>query len=121
MSNKRILIVEDSPTDMHIAQTVCSSNGYEVITVDDGEQALGTAVSEQPDLILLDVILPKENGFKICRKLKSTAETAHIKIIMVTSKSQPSDKFWGMKQGADDYISKPYKDEELISAIEKCL
>lgn len=122
MSDKLILIVEDSQTDRHIAVNVCTGSGYKVMTVDNGVKALQAAADEKPDLILLDVILPEQqNGFQICRQLKKAPETADIKIIMVTSKSQPSDKFWGMKQGADDYISKPYDEEELLSAIRKQL
>ena len=119
MGNELILIVEDSPTDRHIAESVCTGNGYKVITTDEGEKALLIAAEQKPDLILLDVILPKQNGFQICRQLKKTPETAGIKVIMVTSKSQPSDKFWGMKQGADEYISKPYDEAELLAAIKK--
>lgn len=122
MSNELILIVEDSQTDRHIAVNVCSSNGYRVMTADNGEKALQVAAAEKPDLILLDVILPEQqNGFQICRKLKKTPETEDIKVIMVTSKSQPSDKFWGMKQGADDYIAKPYDETVLLEAIKKQL
>lgn len=119
MNQKLILIVEDSATDMHIAERICKDNGYEVITATEGEQALTLAASRKPSLILLDVILPKQNGFQICRQLKKTPETQDIKVIMVTSKSQPSDKFWGMKQGADDYLFKPYQESELLAAIKR--
>ncbi|WP_163340082.1 PleD family two-component system response regulator [Desulfopila sp. IMCC35008] len=119
--SKVILIVEDSPTDMHIAESVCTSNGYQVLTTDEGEKALEIAAEKKPDLILLDVILPKQNGFQICRQLKKNPETAGIKVILVTSKSQPSDKFWGMKQGADEYIPKPYNEDDLLDAIDKLL
>lgn len=119
MSKKLILIVEDSPTDLHVAENACTSNGYEVITTDDGEKAIALAEERQPALILLDVILPGQNGYQVCRQLKKNEATKDIKVIMVTSKSQPSDKFWGMKQGADEYIFKPYQETELITAIEK--
>lgn len=119
MSDKLILIVEDSATDLHIAESVCTSNGYQVITANEGEKAIAMATAHKPNLILLDVILPKQNGYQVCRKLKKTPETADIKVIMVTSKDQPSDKFWGMKQGADDYIFKPYDEDDLLAAIEK--
>jgi len=119
MSDKVILIVEDSPTDLHIAENLCTANGYKVITTDEGEKAIAMASENKPDLILLDVILPKQNGFQICRQLKSNPETKDIKVIMVTSKSQPSDKFWGMKQGADEYVFKPYEEASLLTAIEQ--
>jgi DNA-binding response OmpR family regulator len=119
MSNKLILIVEDSPTDMKIAESVCTENGYRVVAVAEGDQVIEIASEKQPDLILLDVILPNKNGFQICRQLKNTAATKDIKVIIVSSKDQASDKFWGMKQGADDYITKPYSEEDLLAAIRK--
>jgi DNA-binding response OmpR family regulator len=119
MASKLIMIVEDSPTDSKIAESVCSENGYRVVTVAEGDKALAMAIEKKPDLILLDVILPNKNGFQVCRQLKTDAATKDIKIVIVSSKDQASDKFWGMKQGADDYITKPYGDAELLAAIEK--
>jgi DNA-binding response OmpR family regulator len=119
MANELIMIVEDSPTDRKIAETVCSENGYRVITVTEGDKALATAIEEKPDLILLDVILPNKNGFQVCRQLKTNDATKGIKVILVSSKDQASDKFWGMKQGADGYITKPYTESDLIDAILK--
>ncbi len=121
MSDKVILIVEDSQTDLHIAESVCTENGYKVITTDNGENALVIAAEKKPDLVLLDVILPKQNGFQVCRQLKKSPETSDIKVIMVTSKDQASDKFWGKKQGADEYVTKPYTEEVLLAAIEKLI
>ncbi len=115
--SKLILIVEDSATHRHIAETLCINNGFEVMVTDDGEKALQIAINKHPDLILLDVILPSKNGFQICRQIKQNPATQDIKIIMVTSKSQASDKFWGMRQGADDYIAKPYEEETLLNSI----
>lgn len=117
--SKLILIVEDSATDMHIAEKICKDNGYEVITATEGEVAIELAKKHKPSLVLLDVILPKQNGFQVCRQLKKTPETENIKVVMVTSKSQPSDKFWGMKQGADEYVFKPYDEKDLLEAIKK--
>lgn len=116
--SKLILVVEDSETHRQLAETVCRNNGYRTVAAVDGEQAIQIAAEKQPDLILLDVILPGQNGYQVCRQLKKAPETADIKVIMVTSKSQPSDKFWGMKQGADEYISKPYDESDLAAAIQ---
>jgi twitching motility two-component system response regulator PilH len=121
MSNKLILVVEDSPTEKMIAVTACEQAGYRVITAGDGEEALQMTLDNRPDLILLDVILPKKNGFQICRQIKSTPDIQQTKIIMVTSKSQDSDRFWGIKQGADDYLTKPYAESELLDLISKHL
>ena len=121
MAKNLIMIVEDSATDMQFARSVCEENGFQVLTETDGEKVFEHAKKEQPDLILLDVILPNKNGFQVCRQLKNDAATSAIKVIIVSSKDQPSDKFWGMKQGADEYVTKPYGEDDLLKAIEKLL
>jgi twitching motility two-component system response regulator PilH len=75
--------------------------------------------SEKIDLIILDVVMPKKNGFQVCRDIKSNDQYKNIPVIMVTSKDQESDKFWGMKQGADEYLIKPFKPEDLLKAVKK--
>jgi twitching motility two-component system response regulator PilH len=119
MASKLIMIVEDSPTDRRIAEAVCADNGYRVVNVAEGDKVLAAAIEKKPDLILLDVILPNKNGFQVCRQLKTNPETKDIRVIIVSSKDQASDKFWGIKQGADDYITKPYNSDDLLAAIEK--
>jgi twitching motility two-component system response regulator PilH len=118
---KKVLVVDDSPTDLQMLSTLLRKQGYEVTTAVDGEDALDKAAAQHPPLVLLDIILPKKNGFQVCRQLKTQAETTGIKVILVSSKNQDSDKFWGMKQGADDYIAKPYRDEELLAAVARQL
>lgn len=118
MAKKLIMIVEDSQTDMQIAESICADNGYQTVTVVEGDKVLSTAIENKPDLILLDVILPNKNGFQVCRQLKSNDETKGINIVIVSSKDQASDKFWAKKQGADDYITKPYEENDLLTAIE---
>ncbi len=121
MANAKILVVEDSPTYLRKIANFLQGLGYEVITAVDGEEALEKAVRENPGLIVLDVILPKKNGFQVCRQLKTSPATQDIKILMMTSKSQDSDRFWGIKQGADDYMTKPYEDQELSENVVKLL
>lgn len=121
MADKTILVVEDSPTEMRVITSLLEQNGYNFDTAVDGEEALEKAVELHPQLILLDVILPKKNGFQVCRQLKTAPDTKDIRIILLTSKSQDSDRFWGLKQGADDYMTKPFDNKELLSAIEKLL
>jgi DNA-binding response OmpR family regulator len=118
---KKVLVVDDSPTDLQMLSTLLRKQGYEVTTAVDGEDALDKAAATHPPLVLLDIILPKKNGFQVCRQLKTQAETSGIKVILVSSKNQESDKFWGMKQGADEYIGKPYRDEELLAAVARQL
>jgi twitching motility two-component system response regulator PilH len=121
MANSKILVVEDSPTYLRNIVDILQGNGCEVITAVDGEEALEKAVKENPSLIVLDVILPKKNGFQVCRQLKTSPDTQDIKILMITSKSQDSDRFWGLKQGADEYMTKPIDDNELVTTVAKLL
>jgi twitching motility two-component system response regulator PilH len=119
--SRRILVVDDSPSELLLMQSALEGRGYEIITASDGDQALRQAVEQHPDLIVLDVILPKKNGFQVCRQLKQGQDTKGIKIIMVTSKTQESDRFWGFKQGADEYITKPFEPQQLVASIERHL
>jgi DNA-binding response OmpR family regulator len=116
---KHVLVVDDSPTDRQMATILLQKQGYAVTTAVDGEDALVKIAAERPPLVVLDIILPKMNGYQVLRQLKSAAETRDIKVILVSSKTQDSDRFWGLKQGADDYIAKPYPDEALLSAVAK--
>lgn len=119
--DKTILIVDDSPTEMRLVREALQKGGYRILTAVDGEEALEKAAGENPSLIVLDVVLPKKNGFQVCRQLKTAPTTKDIKIIMVTSKSQDTDRFWGLKQGADAYMTKPFKEEELLGNIKKLI
>jgi twitching motility two-component system response regulator PilH len=121
MSSDRILIVEDSPTAMLQITTILQDKGYNLFHAVDGEEALQKAVDELPHLIVLDVILPKKNGFQVCRHLKKTTQTQSIKILMLTSKTQESDRFWGLKQGADDYMTKPFEAGDLLKKVDELL
>ena len=121
MVNSKILVVEDSPTYLRKIADFLQSLGYEVITAMDGEEALEKAVRENPSLIVLDVILPKKNGFQVCRQLKTSPATQDIKILMITSKSQDSDRFWGLKQGADEYLTKPFDEDVLLANVTRLL
>ena len=116
-----ILLVEDSPTQMKLATACLQTQGYRLITAVDGEEALRKAASEKPDLIVLDVILPGQNGFQICRTLKTSTDTKGIPVVMLTSKNQDSDRFWGMKQGADAYLTKPFIESDLLATVAKHL
>lgn len=118
---KTILVVDDSPNEMKLMQAALGGKGYTIVTAIDGEQAILQAMEHRPDLILLDVVLPKKNGYQVCRHLKTAPETQKSKVILVTSKNQPSDKFWGMKQGADDYLVKPWIETDLLDLVQRTL
>jgi len=120
MNKIKVLVADDSPTQLTIITQPFLDN-YDVITAKDGEEALEKAYSERPALVVLDVIMPKHNGFQVCRKIKKNKALKAMKIILLTSKSQESDRFWGMKQGADAYVTKPFDSQELLSIAGKLL
>jgi DNA-binding response OmpR family regulator len=117
----RILVVDDSDTDLTLMSAPLRASGYHVITARDGEEALTKVASEQPQCIVLDVVLPKQNGFQICRQLKQSEQTQHIPIIMVSIKNTPVDKRWGLQQGADIYLAKPFQPNELLDSVRRVL
>lgn len=116
-----MLLVDDSPTEMRLMETALAGCGYRIFTAVDGEDALRKAARVRPDVVLLDVVLPKKSGFQVCRELKNRPETSHIRVLLVTSKSQATDRFWGMRQGADDYVTKPYTPEQLQERVARFL
>jgi twitching motility two-component system response regulator PilH len=117
MAIKRILIVDDSPTERHVLNDMLTKAGYEVIASDNGEDAILKARTMRPDLILMDIVMPGLNGFQATRAISRDPATRSVPIIMCTSKSQETDKIWGMRQGARDYIVKPIRRDELIAKI----
>ena len=121
MAGQTILLVDDSPTDLRLMSNALAPQGYRLLTASDGEEALEKALSHHPSLIFLDVILPKKNGFQVCRQLKTSPETRDIKIVLVTSKIEDSDRFWGLRQGADEYLTKPFEPEQLQAAAARNL
>jgi twitching motility two-component system response regulator PilH len=121
MREKTILCVDDSPTALHSLTSTLTDGGYNVLTASDGEEALLKAVETAPDLVLLDVVLPKRNGFQVCRLLKNSPATRDIKIFLVTSKTQDADRYWGIRQGADAYLTKPFSPDDLLRAVEEHL
>ena len=117
MQIKKILIVDDSPTERHVLNDMLTKAGYEVVASDNGEDAIQKAKSVKPDLILMDVVMPGLNGFQATRAISRDPDTRTIPIILCTSKSQETDKIWGMRQGARDYVNKPIKSDELLEKI----
>jgi twitching motility two-component system response regulator PilH len=117
MPIKKILIVDDSPTERHVLNDMLTKAGFEVIASDNGEDAIQKARQLKPDVILMDVVMPGLNGFQATRAISRDADTRNIPIIICTSKSQETDKIWGMRQGARDYIVKPVNREELLAKI----
>ena len=117
MPIKNILIVDDSPTDRQFLSDLLSKNGFKVSTAENADDALAKAKQLKPDLVLMDVVMPGQSGFQATRALSKDEATKAIPVIICTSKSQETDKQWGMKQGARDYVVKPVKGPELLAKI----
>jgi twitching motility two-component system response regulator PilH len=118
MPVKRILVVDDSPTEIHLLTQMLSKNGFTVFTAVDGPDALSKAKANPPDAILMDVVMPGMSGFEATRALSRDPKTASIPVIICTTKSQETDKAWGLRQGARDYIVKPVAEKVLLNKIQ---
>lgn len=119
MPKGKILVVDDSPTQLNLMRSPFEENGFQVVTASDGEEAITIVESEDVLLVVLDVIMPKLNGFQACRKIKTMKK--ELPIILLTSKNQKSDEFWGKKQGADAYMTKPFDSKELFETAIRLL
>jgi twitching motility two-component system response regulator PilH len=117
MTIKKILIVDDSPTERHVLNDMLTKAGYVVFACDNGDDAVAKAKQIMPDLILMDVVMPGLNGFQATRAISRDSDTKDIPIVLCTSKSKDTDKIWGMRQGARDYVVKPVDREELLAKI----
>lgn len=118
---KKILFVDDEPQLVEMVKIRLEANNYEVILASDGEQALEKARGEKPDLIILDIMLPKMDGYKVCRMLKFDDKYSNIPVIMLTARSQKSEKSMGEEVGADAYIIKPFEPQMLLGKIKELL
>ena len=117
----RILIVDDNPMNLDILQTRLTVHGYEILTATDGEEALATAREKRPDLILLDVMMPKMDGFEVCRHLKADSTLPFMPIVMVTAKADPKDIVAGLEAGGDEYLTKPVDQASLVARVKSML
>jgi twitching motility two-component system response regulator PilH len=115
----KVLIVDDIRSELLLIANALRPHGYECLEASDGSQAYAIAKAEKPDVILLDVVMPGQDGFATCRQLKRDPATKDIPVIMVTSKGGDSDRFWGQKQGAAEYLTKPFSPEELVAAVRR--
>ena len=117
----RILIVYDSPTEMFRFREILSKHGYEVLEATNGADGVTLAQAELPDLVLMDVVMPGVNGFQATRQIARGAVTKHIPIVIVSTKDQDTDRVWGKRQGACDYLTKPIDETQLINVIKQYL
>jgi twitching motility two-component system response regulator PilH len=117
MNIKKILIVDDSATERQYLNEILVKGGFDVVTSDSGEDALAKAKSLKPDLILMDVVMPGMNGFQATRAITRDAATKDIPVLICTTKNQETDRIWGLRQGAADYMVKPVEASELLAKI----
>lgn len=124
----KILVVEDSISQREMISELLKNSGLKVDVAGDGVEALETlsklakvSQSELPDLIVLDIVMPRMNGYELCRRIKSDPKTQDVPVVMCSSKGEEFDRYWGMKQGADAYIAKPFQPAELIGTIKQLL
>jgi len=117
MAIHKILLVDDSKTELHYLSSLLTRHGFQVRTALNGEDAMRRLGEDKPDLILMDVVMPGQNGFQLTRSITRDVRFADVPVIMCTSKNQETDKVWGMRQGARDYIVKPVDADELVAKI----
>lgn len=116
-----IMIVDDSPTEVHVIKTALEKQGYETISAANGDECIALARERRPDLIFMDVVMPGSNGFQATRALTRDPETRNIPVVMISTKNQETDKIWGMRQGAADYLTKPVAEADLLAKVRDLL
>lgn len=117
----KVVVVDDAYADVQLIESYLKSGNHTVVSYLSADKLEEKLLNDQPDLIILDVIMPGRNGFQACRDLKSDDRFKNIPIMLCTSKSQDSDKFWGQQQGANAYVVKPFRPEELLAAVKRAL
>jgi twitching motility two-component system response regulator PilH len=115
----KVMVVDDAYSELQVMESILRSAGHHVISYIDGDQLEDKIVSEQPDVVLLDIVMPKRNGYEILRGLRRDERTKQTRVVVVSSKNQDSDRAWGLRQGADDYLPKPFSPEQLLTAIRR--
>ena len=117
----RILIVDDSPTEMYKLTAMLEKNGHQVLKAENGGDGVALARQEKPDVVLMDIVMPGLNGFQATRQLSKDPETSHIPVVIVTTKDQETDRVWGKRQGARDYLTKPIDEATLMKTLKTVL
>ena len=112
-----IVVIDDSPTEVYVLQTMLERNGHQVSVAKNAEEGIALVKQAQPNAVLMDVVMPGMNGFQATRELNKNPETSHIPVIIVTTKDQQTDKIWGMRQGAKDYLVKPVNEADLMGIL----
>jgi twitching motility two-component system response regulator PilH len=117
----RVLVVEDSVTQREMITDLLKGSGLSVSIATDGVEALEHIEGHRPDLVVLDIVMPRMNGYEVCRRIKADPKTQNVPVVMCSSKGEEFDRYWGMKQGADAYIAKPFQPTELVGTVKQLL
>ncbi|MBO0796716.1 MAG: response regulator, partial [Ktedonobacteraceae bacterium] len=120
-SGPKILVIDDSSTTRFYMASALQKAGYHVVAVSDGAEGFSLALQEQPDCLIVDIVLPGMGGFEICRRLRARAVSRNLPIIMVSTKNTPVDQAWGLRQGANRYLPKPFSEEDLVKTVKDLL
>ena len=113
----KVMVVDDALADLKMIEAILRAAGHEVLTHVDGDGVEDTVVAERPDVLLLDIVMPRRNGYEILRRLKKDDRTREIPVVLVTCRNADSDRFWGKRQGADEYIAKPFTRDALLTVV----
>ena len=116
-----VLIVDDSPTEQHVFCKALERHGFDTVVASDGEEAIATAEQVQPEVIVRDVVMPGMNGFQATRRLSKNASTSNIPVVIVSAKGNETDRIWGLRQGASQYLVKPIETGDLVAAVEAAI
>ena len=115
----KVMVVDDAQSDLRIIESILQAAGHQVLSYASGDQLEEKLAAEQPDVLLLDIVMPQRNGYEILRSVKRDDRTRHTPVVLVTSKTQESDRIWGKRQGADEYLAKPFTSEQLLGVVKR--
>jgi twitching motility two-component system response regulator PilH len=115
----KVMVVDDAYSELKLMESILRSAGHEVVSLLDGEAIEDKLSTERPDVLLLDIVMPKRNGYEILRSLRKDARTKGMPVVLVSSKNQESDKVWGKRQGADEYLAKPFTSDQLLTMVKR--
>ena len=115
----KVMVVDDAQSDLKLMESILAGAGHQVVSYTDGARLEEKLLAEQPDVVLLDIVMPNRNGYDILRALKKDERTRHTPIVLVTSRNQESDRIWGKRQGADEYVMKPFTSEQLLTVVQR--
>lgn len=115
----KVMVVDDAYSELKLMESILRSAGHEVVSLIDGEALEDKLSTERPDVLLLDIVMPKRNGYEILRALRKDVRTKTTPVVLVSSKNQESDRMWGKRQGADEYLAKPFTSDQLLSMVQR--